>query len=64
MRLILMTPPANRMLLATQKDVHFEDAEWHIPQENSKRGKPHIAYLSKQAVMPLRELVVLAGTYE
>ncbi|HIE0842084.1 TPA: tyrosine-type recombinase/integrase [Pseudomonas aeruginosa] len=65
MYLILMTlVRKSELLLAKKKDVHLEEAEWHIPQENSKTGKPHIVYLSKQAVMLFRELFVLAGTSE
>lgn len=65
LQLILMTlVRKSELLLAKQKDVHLEEAEWHIPQENSKTGKPHIVYLSKQAVMLFRELFVLAGTSE
>lgn len=65
LQLILMTlVRKSELLLAKRKDVRLEEAEWHIPQENSKTGKPHIVYLSKQAVMLFRELFVLAGTSE
>ncbi|MDT4841773.1 Prophage integrase IntA [compost metagenome] len=65
LQLILMTLVLkSELLLAKQKDVHLEEAEWHIPQENSKTGKPHIVYLSEQAAMLFRELFVLAGTSE
>ena len=41
---------------AKWKDVDFVHAEWHIPMENSKTGKPHIVFLSSQAVAAFREL--------
>ena len=46
---------------AKWKDVDFVHAEWHIPMENSKTGKPHIVFLSSQAVAAFRELHRLAG---
>ena len=39
----------------------FEQAEWHIPAEHSKTGKPHIVYLSRQSVALFKELQALAG---
>ncbi|MPT26900.1 MAG: DUF4102 domain-containing protein [Achromobacter sp.] len=45
---------------AEWKDVDFVHAEWHIPVENSKTGKPHIVFLSTQAVTAFRELHRLA----
>ncbi|MCW5140679.1 tyrosine-type recombinase/integrase [Burkholderia cenocepacia] len=65
LQLILMTlVRKSELMLAQWKDVHLEKGEWHIPVENSKTGKPHIVYLSTQAVMLFRELAVLAGTSE
>lgn len=62
LHLILLTlVRKSELLLAQWKDVHLDEAEWHIPQENSKTGKPHIVYLSKQAVLLFKELKVLAG---
>jgi integrase len=62
LRLILMTMVRkSELLLACWSDVHLEQAEWHIPVENSKTGKPHIVYLSTQAVAMFRELHALAG---
>lgn len=40
----------SELMLAQWKDVYFDSAEWHVPAENSKTGKPHIIYLSKQAL--------------
>jgi integrase len=62
LHLILMTlVRKSELMLAQWKDVHLDEAEWHIPQENSKTGKPHIVYLSKQAVRLFKELKILAG---
>lgn len=62
LHLILLTlVRKSELLLAQWKDVHLDEAEWHIPQENSKTGKPHIVYLSKQSVLLFKELKVLAG---
>jgi integrase len=63
LQVILMTlVRKSELMLAQWKDVHLDEAEWHIPEENSKTGKPHIVYLSKQAVLLFRELRVLAST--
>lgn len=51
----------SELMLAQWKDVHFDSAEWHVPAENSKTGKPHIVYLSKQALALFKELQTLAG---
>jgi integrase len=51
----------SELLLARWKDVHLEEAEWHIPAEASKTGKPHIVYLSRQAIGLFQELHALAG---
>jgi len=40
----------SELLLALRERVDFEQAEWHIPAEHSKAGKPHIVFLSLQAV--------------
>ncbi|WP_246174088.1 tyrosine-type recombinase/integrase [Paraburkholderia hayleyella] len=64
-KIILLTlVRKSELLLARRKDRHLEEAEWHIPEENSKTGKPHIVYLSSQAMMPFKELLVLAGNSE
>lgn len=65
LHLILLTMVRkSELLLARWSDVDFEQAEWHIPAEHSKTGKPHIVYLSRQAVELFRELKVLADTSE
>lgn len=62
LQLILITlVRKSELMLAKWKEVHLEDAEWHIPLENSKTGKPHIVYLSTQALALFKELKVLAN---
>ncbi len=61
LQLILLTlVRKSELMLAQWKDVHVDDAEWHIPVENSKTGKPHIVYLSTQALLLFKQLKVLA----
>lgn len=61
LRLILLTMVRkSELLLARWTDVDFHQAEWHIPIEYSKTRKPHIVYLSRQAVELFRELRVLS----
>lgn len=65
LHLILLTMVRkSELLLARWVDVHLAEAEWHIPAENSKTGKPHIVYLSRQAVELFRGLNTLAGGSE
>lgn len=65
LHLILLTMVRKSELLhARWVHVDLEQAEWHIPAENSKTGKPHIVFLSRQAVETFRELKLLAGTSE
>lgn len=65
LHLILLTMVRkSELLLARWADVHLDEAEWHIPAENSKTGKPHIVYLSRQAVELFQELHALAGGSE
>ena len=62
LHLILLTMVRmSELLLARWEHVDFDSAEWHIPVENSKTGKPHIVYLASQAVALFKELQVLAG---
>ncbi|MCO5106224.1 MAG: tyrosine-type recombinase/integrase [Burkholderiaceae bacterium] len=62
LHLILLTMVRkSELLLARWEHVDLEKAEWHIPAEHSKTGKPHSVYLSRQAVAMLRELKALAG---
>ena len=51
LHLILLTMVRkSELLLARWEHVDFEQAGWHIPAEHSKTGKPHIVYLSRQAI--------------
>jgi integrase len=62
LHLILLTMVRkSELLLARWEHVDFEQAEWHIPAEHSKTGKPHIVFLSRQAVALFKELRSLAG---
>jgi integrase len=57
LHLILLTMVRkSELLLARWEHVHLDTAEWHIPAENSKTGKPHIVYLSQQAIALFNEL--------
>ncbi len=65
LQLILMTlVRKSELMLALWKNVDFDAAEWHIPLENSKTGKPHIVYLPRQAMALFKELKTLAGGSE
>ncbi len=62
LQLILMTLVRKSELMLSQwTDVDMDNCQWHIPEENSKTGKPHIVYLSTQAKMLFKELKLLAG---
>ena len=62
LHLILLTMVRkSELLLARWEHVDFDRAEWHIPVEHSKTGKPHIVYLSHQSVALFKELHMLAG---
>lgn len=50
----------SELLLARWEHIDTELAEWHIPAENSKTGKPHVVYLSAQALGAFEELRRLA----
>ena len=65
LHLILLTMVRkSELLLARWEHVDFDAAEWHIPAEHSKTGKPHIVYLSRQSMEMFRELQALAGGSE
>ena len=62
LHLILLTMVRkSELLLARWEHVDFEQAEWHIPAEHSKTGKPHIVFLSRQSLALFKELQMLAG---
>lgn len=62
--LLLTMVRKSELLEARWEHVNFDDAEWHIPAENSKTGKPHIVFLAKQAIQMFKELQLLAGGSE
>jgi len=65
LQIILLTMVRkSELLLARWEHVDLEKATWEIPVENSKTGKPHIVYLSRQAVELFRELQYLANGSE
>lgn len=65
LHLILLTMVRkSELLLARWDDVHLDKSEWHIPAANSKTGRPHVVYLSRQAVALFQELETLAGGSE
>lgn len=65
LHMILLTMVRKSELLqARWTHVDFEQAEWHIPAEHSKTGKPHIVFLSRQALSLFKELQALAGGSE
>jgi integrase len=60
-RLLLLTMVRKGELLRAQwPHLDFEKAEWHVPREHSKTGRPHIVPLAPQAVALFRELHELA----
>lgn len=62
LHLILLTMVRkSELLLAHWVHVDLEHAEWHIPAEHSKTGKPHIVFLSRQSVALFKELQALAA---
>lgn len=62
--LLLTLSRKSELLLARWQHVNFDAAEWLIPEENAKTGKPHIVYLSTQVAAMFRELKALAGESE
>ena len=65
LHLILLTMVRkSELLLARWEHVDLEAAEWGIPAEHSKTGKPHVVYLSRQAIDGFKELQALAGGSE
>ena len=60
-RLLLLTMlRKGELQRAHWSHLDFERAEWHIPREHSKTGKPHTVPLAPQAVLLFRELQELA----
>jgi integrase len=65
LHIILLTlARKSELLLARWEHVDYERAEWLIPADHSKTGKPHIVYLALQVSTMFRELRSLAGDSE
>jgi integrase len=63
--LFLLTLVRKSELLNARWDhVDFDGATWLIPAENSKTAKPHLVYLSRQALDCFRQLKRLASRSE
>ena len=62
--LILTLSRKSELLQARWEHIDLEASEWMVPIEHAKTAKPHMVYLSKQAVALLRELKALAGDSE
>lgn len=62
LHLILLTMVRkSELLLAERRHVDLDAREWLIPAEHSKTGKPHVVYLSNQAITCFHQLFALAG---
>ncbi len=62
LHLILLTlVRKSELLRATWSEVDLEAREWQIPAGHSKNGRPHVVYLSTQAVARFEILKDLAG---
>lgn len=49
---------------ARWSEIDFDKAEWRIPAERMKKRRPHIVPLSKQALLILKELKLMNGSWE
>jgi integrase len=62
LNLILLTLVRKReLLLARWEEFNFQDNKWEIPAERTKNGKPHVVYLSTQAIELLDKLRALSA---
>jgi integrase len=62
--LLLTLKRKSELLLARWEHVDLDRHEWIIPEQNSKKGKAQIVYLSAQVVEMFHELRRLAGDSE
>jgi integrase len=62
--LLLTLARKSELILARWEQVNLDTGEWLVPIENAKTAKPHLVYLSTQAVGLFRELRALAGDSE
>lgn len=59
--LVLCMVRKSELIEARWEEFDFDNAVWNIPGERMKRDKPHVVYLSKQALAMFDELKALAG---
>ncbi len=62
--LLLTMVRKSELLLARWEHIDYAAGEWLVPIENAKMARPHIVYLSKQALSLFQELKMLAGNSE
>jgi integrase len=58
--LILGMVRKSELLEARWAEIDFDKAEWIIPAERMKKDRPHVVYLSRQALAMFEELKTLA----
>jgi integrase len=62
LHLILLTlVRKSELMLARWEEFNLQDNEWEIPAERAKNGKPHVVYLSTQAIELLDKLKALSA---
>jgi integrase len=54
----------SELLLARWENIDFEHSEWLIPETNSKTGKPHTVYMSRQVKEMFEEMRTLCRESE
>ena len=59
--LILCMVRKSELIDAQWSEIDFDAAQWRVPGERMKMGKPHIVYLSQQALAMFEELNVLSS---
>lgn len=62
--LLLTMVRKSELSLAKWSEINFSEALWSIPKERMKRRKPHLVFLSRQAVDLLIALKAFAGGSE
>ncbi|BAZ92606.1 phage integrase [Thiohalobacter thiocyanaticus] len=60
--LILCMVRKSELTEAKWEEIDFDKAEWCIPADRMKKEKPHIVYLSRQALAMFDELKALSST--
>ncbi len=51
----------SELLLARWENVDLDKGQWHIPPDETKVGKPHVVYLSRQATEIFEELKAISS---